>query len=138
MNKFFGRMVLPLAIVATLCGNVSATAFAAESDTTIDMSTTYSASTDDATDGNSDQNKETPTRAQKSIYSDIETLIYSGKGTDRWIHITPWVTPNTFTIRMVDYSNTTVWNQTFVTTGTTHWFVGSNVKSVYLLSLIHI
>ncbi|MBR2766797.1 hypothetical protein IKD67_01795 [Candidatus Saccharibacteria bacterium] len=101
---------------------------AADSETATEPSAVYSASTDDT----SDSGKVTPTRAYKSIYSDIETLIYTGNGSDRWLHITPWVTPNTFTIRMVDYSGTTVWNQTFYTTGTTDWFIGSNVRYVYL------
>ncbi len=67
------------------------------------------------------------------IYSDVETLVYTGKGTDRWLHITPWLMPNQLTIRMVDYNGSTVWEETFyMTEGATHWFVGSNVKYVYL------
>ena len=69
------------------------------------------------------------------IYSDIETLIYVGKGSDCWLHIAPWLAPNRFTIRMVDYQGRTVWRQTFTTTGITHWFVGSNVKYVYLTGI---
>ncbi len=71
--------------------------------------------------------------ASIGIYSDVETLVYTGKGTDRWLHITPWLMPNQLTIRMVDYSGSTVWEETFyMTEGATHWFVGSNVKYVYL------
>ena len=52
------------------------------------------------------------------------------------LHITPWTTPNRFTIRMVDYQGNTVWRQSFDTTGgTTHWFVGANVKRVYLTGI---
>ncbi len=131
MNKFFGRTILSLAIIATMLGSASATAFAAESDVTANPSAAYSASADDA----SDQGKVTPTRGDYGVYTYTDTLVYTGIGSDRWLHITPWLTPNRLTIKMVDYSGTTVWNETFDTTGTTHWFVGSNVQYVYLRGL---
>ena len=80
----------------------------------------------------SGQDKVVLTRSQKGICSYTETLIYTGKGRDRWLHISPWLTPNNFVIRMVDYQGIQVWWQYFTTVGTTHWFVGSNVKYVYL------
>ena len=73
----------------------------------------------------------------KSIYSDSWTLIYTGKGVDRWLHITPWTVPNVFTIKMLGYggSNDVLYQETFTTMGTTHWFVGSDVRQVLLMGV---
>ncbi|MDO4611478.1 MAG: hypothetical protein Q4B34_01295 [Candidatus Saccharibacteria bacterium] len=65
----------------------------------------------------------------------METLVYTGKGSDRWLHITPLTTPNRLTLRMVDYQGETVWDKPFVANGTTDWFIGSNVQYVYLSGL---
>lgn len=71
--------------------------------------------------------------AEYAIYADIKTAIYHGNGQDKWLHITPSQTPNNFIIYMEDRSGHYVWEQQFIMNGgTTHWFVGANVKTVYL------
>ena len=73
-----------------------------------------------------------PAPVEKSVYSDIQTRIYTGIGKAQWLHITPLVTPNALIITMIDYSGVTVWQESFTAMGVTHWYVGANVQYVYL------
>lgn len=135
MKIFSRRAVLSLIVVmAMMLGVTSITAMAAEPEVD-DVYATQVALEESTIEIDPVPDGVASLSSSKGIYADKETLIYAGKGVDRWLHITPWLTPNTFTIRMVDYSGNTVWYQTFVTTGTTHWFVGSNVRFVYLKGL---
>lgn len=134
MKKVFGKNILPILIALMLICSVSAPAFAINAEADNDRNR-YSAFTENVDENSSDASKVVPTRAYKSVYSNTETLIYIGNGSDRWLHITPWVTPNYLQIRMVDYQGNTVWLQYFTATDTTHWFVGSNVRYVYLMGV---
>lgn len=67
------------------------------------------------------------------IYSDSEKPIYYGIGRDQWIHISPWVTPAHYTIRMYEQGNSPIYTKTFtMTDATSHWYVGANVQRVTL------
>lgn len=133
MKRLSKRVLSSVLTIAMLLSAMSTTAFAAETEESeVYVSNTINSGTENANIVSEVGDTIALASGQKSIYSDIETLIYTGKGVDRWLHITPQLTPNTFTIRMVDYNGSTVWNERFATTGTTHWFVGANVKYVYL------
>ncbi len=69
---------------------------------------------------------------RKNIYTDKKTTIYTGKGVDRWIHISPDNTSSTFTIFMETYSGHIIYSQIFKANKVTHWFVGSDIRFVYL------
>ena len=78
-----------------------------------------------------------PSPYQYSIYVNTDpnadgTKIYTGVGSAKWLHISPWTTPSTFEIRMYDYSGERVWKEIFTATETTHWYIGANVQYVYL------
>lgn len=66
------------------------------------------------------------------IYTDSYRRIYTGQGSAKWIHINPYVEPAHFTIKMVNYSGATVWEESFSSTNGTHWYVGADVHYVYL------
>lgn len=132
MKKLFVKAVSSFLVLTLLICGISMPAFAAEQQPSESDVLEFVAAGEDADNDSSDAEKILPTRAYKGIYSYTETLIYTGKGADRWLHITPWNTPNTLRIRMVDYQGNTVWQETFVANDTTHWFVGANVKYVYL------
>jgi len=127
MKSKIKRIPIFFTIIALMTCTIGTTVFASE--TTSDTSEI----TGDITTPDYGTNKQSPSAAKgnKNIYISY-TLIYSGNGSDRWLHISPQITPNTLSIKMVDYNNNTVWEEQFTANGTTHWFVGSNVKSVYL------
>ncbi len=131
MKRISKKAALILAITILFSSNT--VTFAAANH---DLGNGYSTSIKSANEGINSTSRVLSSSTNKCISSYMETLIYSGKGSDRWLHITPWTTPNRFTIRMVDYQGNTVWRQSFDTTGgTTHWFVGANVKRVYLTGI---
>ncbi len=68
------------------------------------------------------------------VYSDGEAIIYRGIGRDQWIHISPWVTPAHYTIRMYESGNNKpIYTKTFtMTDATSYWYVGANVQRVTL------
>lgn len=75
------------------------------------------------------------TRKAYGICKDTYTKVYTGKGFDRWLHINPAVVFNSFTIMMEDDDGNVVWEQFFTISDPnqgSHWFIGSNVKAVYL------
>lgn len=130
MKKTLSRTFLAILLLVAFTYGVSTTAFAVEVADNISLQSSQTSNAGEIVE--EERNEARATRSSKSIYSDIETLIYTGRDVDRWLHITPWTTPNRFTIRMVDYQGNTVWEETFKTSETTHWFVGSNVRYVYL------
>lgn len=69
---------------------------------------------------------------QFNIGSFTMTLVYRGNGSERWIHITPERLPNDITVIMVDYSGGEKWNHTYHITKTEHYYIGPNIKYVYL------
>ncbi len=68
------------------------------------------------------------------VHNDREATIYHGIGRDQWIHISPWVTPAHYTIRMYESgSNKPIYTKAFtMTDATSHWYVGANVQRVTL------
>lgn len=68
------------------------------------------------------------------VYNDREMTIYSGIRRDQWIHISPWVTPARYTIRMYESgSDKSVYTEAFTMTDpTSHWYVGANIQRVTL------
>lgn len=69
---------------------------------------------------------------RKNIYTDKKTKIYTGKGADRWIHITPDNILGRVIISMETYEGKIIYTKEFDVSKTTHWFVGSNIRFVYL------
>ena len=69
---------------------------------------------------------------RKNIYTDRKTKIYTGKGVDRWIHITPDDILGMVIISMETYEGKIIYTKEFDVSKTTHWFVGSNIRFVYL------
>ena len=67
-----------------------------------------------------------------NIYTDIQTKIYTGNRTEKWLHIRSDKS-NVFILTMIDYNGGTVWDKPFNSNGTTHWYIGSNVRYVYLI-----
>lgn len=68
------------------------------------------------------------------VYSNRETSVYYGIGRAQWIHISPWVTPAHYTIRMYENgSSAPIYTETFTMTDpTSHWYVGANIQRVTL------
>lgn len=68
-----------------------------------------------------------------TVYTDRDLTIYTGSGSARWLHITVYNLP-TISIRilMEDYNGQTVWTDYNRNTGTTHWYIGANVRTVKL------
>ena len=127
MSKIVNFLSLLLTIAITVC-STSLTVFAFESDESEAL-----CSANNGGYCSEDSDNDNQTRGTKNVCSYSYTLIYTGKGADRWLHISPWTTPNVLTIKMVDYQGDVVWLETFTATYTTHWFIGSNVKYVYLM-----
>lgn len=69
---------------------------------------------------------------RKNIYTDRKTKIYTGKGVDRWIHITPDNISGRVIISMETYEGKIIYTEEFDVSKTTHWFVGSDIRFVYL------
>ena len=69
---------------------------------------------------------------RKNVYTDKRTKVYTGKGIDRWLHISAKSPSGMITILMETYDGEIIWSKNFNANETTHWFIGSNIRYVYL------
>lgn len=67
------------------------------------------------------------------VYTDRPTTVYYGNGTERWLHITTKIAFGLpIKLWMEDYNGKTQWTDSINGSGTTHWYVGANIRYVYL------
>lgn len=70
-------------------------------------------------------------RTSRAVYTDIPLTIYTGTGTERWVHLVVQSQPGVpIRLWMEGYNGGLLYEDYIRGAGTTHWYVGSNVKYV--------